>query len=76
MTHDDRVCPLYWQKSATSGVTACVEVALGGGDVLVRDSKDPEGHWLRFTPQEWTFFLEGVKRGEFDHVVDEGSMAP
>ena len=76
MTHGDRVCPLYWQKSAASGLSGCVEVGLGDGDVLVRDSKDPEGHWLRFSPQEWILFLEGVKRGEFDHVVEDGSMTP
>ncbi|MER5623326.1 DUF397 domain-containing protein [Streptosporangium sp. NPDC002544] len=32
--------------------------------VLVRDSKDPEGPVLSFTPSEWDFFLGMIKGGE------------
>jgi hypothetical protein len=42
----------------------CVEVAeLGDGAVGVRDSKDPRGGVLRFTPEEWKKFLDGVGHG-------------
>jgi hypothetical protein len=61
-----------WQKaSASSGQGNCAEVAglpLGGG-VAVRDSKDPGGPVLVFTPAEWAAFLDGAKAGEFDHLA-------
>jgi hypothetical protein len=34
--------------------------------IAVRDSKDPDGPVLLYTPREWDAFLDGVKRGEFD----------
>ncbi|MEU7000984.1 DUF397 domain-containing protein [Nonomuraea sp. NPDC046570] len=36
------------------------------GKVLVRDSKNPNGPVLTFTPGEWTAFLDGAGKGEFD----------
>lgn len=57
-----------WKKSSLSGSTgSCVEVALNvRGTVAVRDSKDPDGPKLIFTPSEWGAFTEGVRQGEFD----------
>ncbi|HMH90136.1 MAG TPA: DUF397 domain-containing protein [Streptosporangiaceae bacterium] len=56
-----------WVKSSFSFANGnCVEVAgLGDGDVRVRDSKDPAGPVLRFTPDEWAAFVSGVQAGEF-----------
>ncbi|MBB4919164.1 hypothetical protein FHS44_006306 [Streptosporangium saharense] len=63
-----------WRKSSLSGNNGgdCVEVAelkgvaKGHADlVAVRDSKDPEGPKLFFTPAEWDAFLSGVKAGQF-----------
>jgi len=33
---------------------------------LMRDSKNPDGPVLAFTPEEWEAFTLGVKDGEFD----------
>ncbi|MBF6064190.1 DUF397 domain-containing protein [Nocardia terpenica] len=57
-----------WFKSSRSRDTsACVEVAfLDAGHVGTRDSKDPAGPALVFTPGEWDAFTAGVKDGEFD----------
>lgn len=59
---------VVWRKASKSGQSGqCVEVAVpGDGRVLVRDSKDPGGPVLSFTPGEWDAFLDGAKRGEFD----------
>ena len=60
---------LSWIKSSLSYCNSnCVEVAsLPDGGVGVRDSKDPSGPVLRFTPGEWHAFLGGALNGEFDH---------
>lgn len=57
-----------WIKSSLSFSNGnCVEVTeLPGGTVGVRNSRDPEGPVLRFTPGEWAAFLAGARRGEFD----------
>jgi hypothetical protein len=57
-----------WKKSSLSGYQAdCVEVAgLTGDTIRVRDSKNPRGGVLNFTPGEWDAFLGGVRNGEFD----------
>ncbi len=48
-----------WRKSTHSNNfdEACVEVAPLPGAVHVRDSKDPDGPHLCFTPEAWTTFL-------------------
>ena len=56
-----------WRKSVHSGDGGCVEVAIVDHAVGVRDSKNPGGHSLVFTPREWSAFIKGVKSGEFDH---------
>jgi hypothetical protein len=52
-----------WRKSAYSNNGgACVEVARNlPGAVAVRDSKDPGGPALIFTPADWEAFTAGVK---------------
>jgi Domain of unknown function (DUF397) len=55
-----------WHKSSHSSHNGCVEVANGGDLIAVRDSKDPSGPMLLFTPLEWRAFLKGVRDGEFD----------
>lgn len=57
-----------WRKSSRSGPNCdnCVEVAFVGGAVAVRDSKNPGGHALIFTPAEWDAFVSGTRAGEFD----------
>lgn len=58
-----------WRKSSRSSGNGgqCVEAALNlPGIVAVRDSKDPGGPALVFTPAEWQAFLSGVRVGEFD----------
>jgi hypothetical protein len=56
-----------WTKAARSGNDGqCVEVRDRGDVIEVRDSKDPGGPILRYTPGEWDAFLDGARNGEFD----------
>ncbi|WP_433711814.1 DUF397 domain-containing protein [Nocardia sp. CA-084685] len=57
-----------WFKSTrSSGGKECVEVAfLDGDQVGVRDSKNPTGPALVFSPSQWDAFTAGVHGGEFD----------
>ena len=64
-----------WRKSSYSSGNggACVEVAVVPGSkegsdyvITMRDSKDPDGPVLTFTPAEWKAFTLGVQDGEFD----------
>ncbi|MBF6334122.1 DUF397 domain-containing protein [Nocardia transvalensis] len=59
-----------WFKSSRSNPDrACVEIAhLDGGMVGVRDSKNPTGPALVFTPAEWDTFTSGVTSGKFDQI--------
>lgn len=55
-----------WRKSSRSGNAGgeCVEVAELVGLVAVRDSKNPEGPALGFTPGAFRAFVAAVANGE------------
>jgi hypothetical protein len=57
-----------WMKSSYSaGNGACVEVkSPSPSTIAVRDSKDPEGPSLAFSPESWTTFVATVRRGAYD----------
>ncbi|MBG0826391.1 DUF397 domain-containing protein [Planomonospora sp. ID67723] len=57
-----------WRRSSLSGSgNHCVEVADNlPGIVAVRDSKDPGGPVLTFSPDQWRAFTGGIRNGEFD----------
>ncbi|MQY19041.1 DUF397 domain-containing protein [Nocardia macrotermitis] len=57
-----------WFKSSYSGPDRdCVEAAfLDGNMVGVRDSKNPTGPALIFSPIEWDTFTAGVQAGRFE----------
>ena len=61
---------VVWRKSSRSNGSGgnCVETSsLVDGGMAVRDSKDPDGPILFFTPAEWDAFIGGAKDGEFDN---------
>ncbi|MCG6494944.1 DUF397 domain-containing protein [Kitasatospora sp. A2-31] len=61
--------PANWRKSSYSNGEggSCVEVddATPG---RVRDSKDPDGPTLDFTPGAWQSFVTAVRTGEFGSI--------
>jgi hypothetical protein len=62
-----------WAKSSLSVYNGnCVEVAGLTDDVInVRNSRDPRGAILSFTPAEWDAFIGGVQLGEFNRRQPE-----
>ena len=56
-----------WRKSVKSAQNgACVEVRFVHDTVEVRNSRDPFGSTLAFTPAEWAAFADGMAKGEFE----------
>jgi hypothetical protein len=66
-----RAGDLRWVKSSLSYANGdCVQVArLPDGRIGVRDSKNPAGPVLSFSPSEWAAFIGGVRNGEFGGVL-------
>lgn len=60
-----------WIKSQHSNAEGnCVEVgALSEGSIALRNSRDPDGPALVYTPAEVAAFVAGAKDGEFDHLL-------
>ncbi|BCB87733.1 DUF397 domain-containing protein [Phytohabitans suffuscus] len=54
-----------WRKSGRCESNTCVEVAMVGLDIAIRDSKQPDGPTLLFTRAEWDAFVGGVHDGDF-----------
>ncbi|MFF4041120.1 DUF397 domain-containing protein [Streptomyces sp. NPDC001816] len=67
----DALRGVRWLKSRHSTADGnCVEVALlAGGDVAMRNSRDPHGPALVYTQAEMAAFIAGVKEGEFDVIA-------
>ncbi|MEV4127420.1 DUF397 domain-containing protein [Nocardia sp. NPDC049707] len=55
----------WFKSSHSSGGSECVEVAFLDGDMVgVRDTKNPTGPALVFTPSEWDAFIGGIAEFE------------
>jgi hypothetical protein len=64
---DRDISRVVFRKSTHSdGGEGCVEAATLNGSRLVRDSKDPDGPTLTFTPSAWGTFVDKVKQGKLD----------
>ncbi|AHH14938.1 DUF397 domain-containing protein [Nocardia nova] len=58
---------VWFKSSRSGGDKECVEVAfLGGGLTGVRDSKNPAGPALVFSPRDWDAFVDNATHGMFD----------
>lgn len=57
----------WFKSSRSSSSKECVEAAhLEDGQVGVRDSKNPDGPALVFTPNGWDAFMSGTKAGKLE----------
>jgi hypothetical protein len=53
---------IKWQRSSYCDSNACPEVAITADEVLLRDSKDPDGEPLSFSPEVWAAFMKWLGR--------------
>lgn len=63
--------PRWFKSSYSNNGGQCVEVATNlaaHGVVAVRDSKNPTGPALDFTPTAFAAFVEGIRAGEFGSI--------
>ena len=63
-----------WQKSQRSNPSGnCVELARlpEGEGYAIRNSRDPEGPVLLFTPSEIDAFVRGAQDGDFDDLLTQ-----
>jgi hypothetical protein len=51
---------IAWRKSTASNTGGCVEVAVVGGSMLIRDSGNPDNAVLRFPSASWSAFLARI----------------
>jgi hypothetical protein len=62
-----------WIRATADGDNGqCVELRRTEDGVDIRDSKDPDGPVLHYTPAEFAAWLDGAKKGEFDHLSADG----
>ncbi|MGH3868336.1 MAG: DUF397 domain-containing protein [Pseudonocardiaceae bacterium] len=66
MPAPDLSTPQWRKSSRSSDQPNCVEVAIFGGAVAVRDSKHPIGGALVVSPPIWTAFTTALRANEFD----------
>lgn len=61
---------LAWRKSVRSGYQGnCVEFAVTGAGVAVRNSRRPHGTVLAFPAADVAAFLAAIKDGELDDLA-------
>jgi hypothetical protein len=69
MTPTETAEVLPWRTATRSGGGNCVEVAPYNGMIAIRNSREPHGAILVYTPEEWAAFMDGAKKGEFDALA-------
>jgi len=66
-----RTPPPDWRKATFCQSGECVEVAQHNGMIIMRDANRLRRRPLRYTTEEWSSFVSGVKAGEFDDLVGQ-----
>ena len=65
----EKAATLAWHRSSFCAQGECVEIAVDGGMVLIRDSKAPRAGTLRFSSDEFDAFIRGAVAGEFSNLL-------
>jgi predicted secreted Zn-dependent protease len=66
LSHDS----ITWHTALSCEGGACVEVAANQNTILIRNSRQPDGPLIEYTPEEWHAFVSGVKKGDFDNLLN------
>jgi hypothetical protein len=69
LTEVERTSLTWLKAEASTHNGQCVEIASAPGKIAMRDSKDPDGPILVYTPGEFKAFLDGARNGEFDGLL-------
>jgi hypothetical protein len=70
LTSPASIDALAWRKSVRSGYQGnCVELAVAGEGIAVRNSRDPHGTVLGFPAAGIAGFLASIKNGELDDLA-------
>jgi hypothetical protein len=59
---------LSWHVARACNAGTCIAVATNGHEFFIGDTKSPKGPALAYSRDEWLTFVDGVKRGDFDHL--------
>jgi hypothetical protein len=63
---------LSWRVARKCDGGSCIQVARStdrsAETIVIGDSKNPDGPVLSYSRDEWTAFVEGVQRGDFDDI--------
>jgi hypothetical protein len=60
---------LLWHVAKLCNAGNCVQIATNGVEYFIGDSKSPAKPVLSYSRSEWITFVEGVKQGDFDHLI-------
>jgi hypothetical protein len=66
VTNDSGSNQSPWRIATMSADANCVQVRQDNDLIVVGNSRLPDGPFLSYTTSEWTAFLDGAKKGEFD----------
>jgi hypothetical protein len=60
---------LSWHVAKLCNAGNCVTIATNGVDFFIGDSKAPRGPILSYSRGAWINFIEGIRQGDFDHLI-------
>jgi predicted secreted Zn-dependent protease len=61
---------LTWRTALSCDGGECVQVATDQHLILIGNSRQPGGPVLEYTPEEWHEFVAGIKKGDFDDLLN------
>src|SRR5689334_17419789 len=61
---------LDWRIARKSASGNCIEVAKCNDLIAFRHSRRPDGEVILYTKSEFDAFLDGIKKGEFDDLLE------
>ncbi len=73
LTEAERAGISWIKAQASTAYGECIEVASAAGKIAIRDSKDPDGLILIYSPDKFREFTDGARNGKFDGLAQRFS---